>query len=246
MRLEPRTVPQGRQVSRAADAIWHPSPNFGERRDGLRPTLIVLHYTAMQTAREALDRLCDPEHEVSAHYLISERGDLWQLVDESRRAWHAGAGSWAGAADINSRSIGIELANDGQSPFAAPMMDRLEALLLCVMERWKIPATGVIGHSDMAPDRKTDPGPRFDWRRLARQGLAIAPQPDAPAPEEDADRFRADAMRFGYPDMTVETILPAFRARFRPGALGPLDRIDMQLVSHLADQHAVDRSAALA
>lgn len=151
---------------------WHPSPNFGTRRDGLLPELIVIHYTAMSSASAALERLCDPEAEVSAHYLIEADGTLWQLVEEAERAWHAGAGNWLGRDDINSRSIGIELDNRGTHPFAEPQMATLEQLLPGIMSRWDIQPEGVIGHSDSAPGRKIDPGPRFDWLRLERQGLA--------------------------------------------------------------------------
>src|SRR6188472_1452321 len=146
------------------------SPNFGPRRDGLLPDMIVLHYTAMLTAEAALARLCDPAAEVSAHYLVAEDGRVWRLVDEHARAWHAGAGSWRGQGDVNSRSIGIELANPGPladfPPFPEPQMAALEALLDGVMARWRIPAAGVVAHSDIAPGRKADPGPKFDWRRL--------------------------------------------------------------------------------
>jgi N-acetylmuramoyl-L-alanine amidase len=138
--------------------------------------MVVLHYTAMKTAQAALDRLCDPKAEVSAHYLISETGQVWQLVPEHKRAWHAGAGQWGDVSDVNSRSIGIELANPGDCPFPEPQMAALEVLLADVLARWGIPPKAVIGHSDMAPDRKQDPGHRFDWQRLARQGLSIWPQ----------------------------------------------------------------------
>lgn len=135
---------------------------------------MVIHYTVLTPAQAALERLCDPVHEVSAHYVIGEGGELWQLVAEERRAWHAGAGSWQGKDDINSRSIGIELVNDGASDFAAPQMTCLEQLLADIFTRWPIGPDGVIGHEDMAPGRKFDPGPRFDWARLARLGLASA------------------------------------------------------------------------
>ncbi len=118
--------------------IWHPSPNFKPRRDGLRPELIVIHYTAMNSAQAALERLCDPVAEVSAHYLIGADGTLWQMVGEQDRAWHAGAGEWAGRADVNSRSIGIELDNRGDHPFGAAQMDVLETLLARIMADWHI------------------------------------------------------------------------------------------------------------
>jgi N-acetylmuramoyl-L-alanine amidase len=137
--------------------------------------MVVLHYTAMDTAKAALDRLCDPKVEVSAHYLIGEDGQVWHLVDEAKRAWHAGAGQWGSVTDVNSRSIGSELANPGNCPFSEPQMAALETLLAGILQRWDIPPERVIGHSDMAPDRKQDPGARFDWQRLARQGLSVWP-----------------------------------------------------------------------
>ena len=158
--------------------IHHPSPNAGPRRDGLRPELVVLHFTEMASAEAALARLCDPSAEVSAHYLIGRDGRLWHLVDEEMRAWHAGAGAWRGRGDVNSRSIGIELDNDGRSPFTQPLMARLERLLPGILTRWAIPARGVIAHSDMAPDRKVDPGARFDWQRLARAGVGRWVEPE--------------------------------------------------------------------
>ncbi len=168
------------------------SPNHGARRGGARPELIVLHYTDMPSAEAALDRLTDPDSGVSAHYLISRCGRLWQLVDDDRRAWHAGAGAWGGRQDVNSRSLGIELDNDGASPFGAALMDALEGVLATLMARHGIAPRGVIAHADLAPVRKADPGPRFDWRRLARQGLAIWPGA-GPAPamafEDALDRI---------------------------------------------------------
>jgi N-acetylmuramoyl-L-alanine amidase len=210
------------------DILARPSPNCAERRGGLRPSLVVLHYTAMASAEAALDRLCNPEAEVSAHWLIGEGGEVFALVPEELRAWHAGAGSWGGAGDVNSRSIGIELQNDGRSPFPERQMAALERLLRGVMDRWGIAPRGVIAHSDMAPDRKADPGPRFDWRRLARAGLAVWPEP---APPGD---FAADLGAFGYPEVAEDLLLAAFRLRFRPWALGPVDAADRALAAGLA------------
>lgn len=208
-------------------AVWHASPNFGARRDGLTPSLIVLHYTAMADAGVALARLCDPGAEVSAHYLIGADGQVWQMVSEDMRAWHAGAGEWAGQGDINSRSIGIELDNRGDHPFAAPQMRALEQILPDIMARWNIPAAGVIGHSDMAPGRKCDPGPRFDWARLALQGLGAGARP-GPSVGPDLDRFRVDARNAGYTaPVSDEVLLGAVRLRFRPWGRGALAGEDM-------------------
>ncbi|MDE4098789.1 N-acetylmuramoyl-L-alanine amidase [Phaeobacter gallaeciensis] len=217
-----------------AGVIWHPSPNFGPRRDGLIPQFVVLHYTAMETAEAALQRLCDPAAEVSAHYLIGQDGTLWQMVEEAQRAWHAGAGEWCGLEDLNSRSIGIELDNRGDHPFSEPQMTRLERLLGDILRRWEIASEGVIGHSDMAPGRKCDPGARFDWARLARQGLARqVAQADGQGqsllqPESaDMARFRAYARDVGYTaPVEDETLLAAVRLRYRPQARGPLCAAD--------------------
>jgi len=221
------------------------SPNFGPRRDGLRPELVVLHYTAMESCAAAERALCDPAREVSAHYLISETGEVRALVDEEMRAWHAGAGSWGGAGDVNSRSVGIELSNTGFAPFAARQIDALEGLLPGILARWSIPPEGVIAHSDMAPGRKSDPGPRFDWLRLARQGLSVWPEATcaegAPAPEKQ--RFRDAALRFGYPDVADDLLLQAMRLRFRPLVEGPLDRRDMAIIADLAARFGVDQSS---
>ncbi len=211
------------------------SPNHGPRRDGLRPDLVVLHYTAMRDAASAERALCDPSRDVSCHWLIARDGCVTALVDEERRAWHAGAGSWRGRGDVNSRSIGIELDNDGASPFAAPLMDALERLLADILARWGIPVSGVIAHSDMAPGRKRDPGPRFDWRRLARRGLAVWPEPVEPRRAgPDMAVFRADAMAFGYPDVADDLLLETVRLRFRPNARGPLDATDCAIAAALA------------
>ncbi len=215
-----------------------PSPNFGERRGGVRPSLIVIHYTAMESCAAARARLCDPVAEVSAHWLLSETGEVEALVEEPMRAWHAGAGAWAGISDVNSHSIGIELANRGNHPFPEPQMMALEALLRGIMARWDIPAHRVIGHSDMAPGRKSDPGRRFDWRRLALRGLSVWPLPvDGGGRVED---FMRDAQAFGYADLDADLIVQAFRLRFRPMALGPLDAVDAGLMATLAQRFAVD------
>ncbi len=196
----------------------------------------MIHYTAMPTCAEARARLCDPAAEVSAHWLIAEDGTCDQLVDEARRAWHAGAGAWGGITDVNSHSIGIELANPGDAPFPEPQMAALERLLAAIMARWAIRPEGIIGHSDMAPERKRDPGPRFNWQRLALGGFAVWPQGEG---DHRAD-FRTSARAIGYPDAAPEAVLTAFRMRFRPGALGPEDDIDRAMADELAKRFPVN------
>jgi N-acetylmuramoyl-L-alanine amidase len=221
------------------------SPNCGERRGGARPDLIVIHYTAMTSVAEARARLCDPAFEVSAHWLISEQGGAEQLVDEAMRAWHAGAGAWGAVSDVNSRSIGIELANTGAAPFPEAQMVALEGVLAGIMGRWGMGPERVIAHSDMAPARKSDPGPRFDWRRLARAGLSV--WPSVAAGGRSGGRpvaFRDHARRFGYPDVEEGLILQAFRLRFRPWAEGPADALDAAMAEDLARRFPVDGGGA--
>lgn len=186
----------------------------------------------MDSAQAALDRLCDPQFEVSAHYLIGRDGTLWQLVDEDRRAWHAGAGSWRGRGDVNSRSIGIELDNTGRHPFPEPQMAVLEGLLAGICGRWDIPPDGVIGHSDMAPGRKSDPGARFDWARLDRAGLT---RPPRAVSRGTCRSFRDLAIAAGYPaDAPDDALLDAVRHRLRPFATGPLEPADLSALSPAA------------
>ncbi|MDW4499604.1 N-acetylmuramoyl-L-alanine amidase [Sulfitobacter sp. D35] len=215
----------------------HLSPNRGARRNGLTPSLVVLHYTAMASAEAAVERLCDPRWEVSAHYLVARDGRITRMVPEAERAWHAGAGEWMGQDDINSRSIGIELDNDGVAPFSAPLMDALERLLADILSRHGIAPQGVIGHSDMAPGRKHDPGPRFDWVRLARQGLAgntDAPAQNAEDGVADVDAFRRAVHAIGYTaQVPDEVLLEAVRLRFAPWRRGPLSRADFDLSHNL-------------
>lgn len=195
----------------------------------------------MQSAKAALATLCNPDTEVSAHYLIAEDGEVLSLVPEDLRAWHAGAGCWGNVADVNSRSIGIELANPGNCPFAAAQMDALEDLLAGIRARWQIRPERIIGHSDMAPGRKIDPGPRFDWRRLALGGFSVWPEQAS----SDVAGFAAHMASFGYtatddPDLLLKT----FRLRFRPRAKGPLDTIDAGMIADLARHFPVDVNAA--
>ena len=217
----------------------YPSPNFTPRRNGQRPNLVVLHFTEMPSADAALERLSSPQAEVSAHYLIARDGTVWQLVDEEQRAWHAGAGQWQGLDDVNSRSIGIELDNDGHSPFSARMMASLEIVLKDILARWDIPPVGVIAHSDMAPSRKIDPGRRFDWERLARLGLAIWPKTQGNPQQSLATSLDA----IGYPDPHDAQSLRAFRLRFNPGASGPETALDRAIADAVAVECQTNRSA---
>jgi N-acetylmuramoyl-L-alanine amidase len=206
--------------------------------------MVVLHYTAMTSASAARDTLCNPANEVSAHYLIAEDGEVMSLVPEDMRAWHAGAGRWGAVTDVNSHSIGIEIANDGLSPFAAPQMDALSALLDGIKARWAIRPERVIGHSDMAPGRKIDPGGRFDWRRLALLGHAVWPQNVTP---QDVAQFVPQMRAFGYTASDdPELLLSVFRLRFRPWATGPLDETDAGMITDLANRFPVDVNAAWA
>lgn len=220
------------------------SPNSGPRRLGQDPDMVVLHHTAMQSAEAAIARLCDPAFEVSAHYVIAENGAVTRLVPEDLRAWHAGAGQWGKVVDVNSHSIGIELANAGPlvdfPPFAAAQMDALEVLLAGIMARHNIRAERVIAHSDMAPGRKADPGAKFDWQRLANAGLSIWPEAKG---DPDVD-FLTSAKAFGYPD-TPDT-LAAFRLRFCPSATGPESAMDRAIIDALAKRWPVDASLGTA
>ena len=165
--------------------------------------------------------------EVSAHYLISGQGDVTQMVPEHLRAWHAGAGEWDGQDDINSRSIGIELDNRGNHPFSEPQMVALEALLHGIHSRWAI--TYTIGHSDMAPGRKFDPGPHFDWARLERLGLAVRISENVPQIlDEKAFRYAAQKGGFTAP-ASLEALLHTTRLRCAPWRKGPLQPEDFAL-----------------
>ncbi len=177
--------------------------------------MLVIHYTGMQSARAALERLCDPAAEVSAHYLIDEGGDVFALVDEENRAWHAGLSSWRGEVNVNSRSIGIELVNPGHEfgyrPYPSAQMAALADLAQGILARWPIPARNVVGHSDVAPRRKQDPGELFDWSWLAQRGIGLWPE-RGPAAGEAA----ALLAEYGYDIADPEAALMAFQRHFRP------------------------------
>ncbi|GJE09238.1 MULTISPECIES: N-acetylmuramoyl-L-alanine amidase [Methylobacterium] len=151
-----------------------PSPNHGARRAG-PVDMMILHYTGMESGASALARLRDPLSEVSAHYLVFEDGGIVQMVPEARRAWHAGAGAWKGEADVNSRSIGIEIVHPGHAgglpPYPEAQVAAVTALARDILGRWPIPPARVLAHSDVAPERKEDPGETFPWARLAAAGV---------------------------------------------------------------------------
>src|SRR5665213_2983903 len=142
---------------------------------------LVLHYTGMRSAAAALDRLCDPAARVSSHYVVEEDGTVWRLVPDDRRAWHAGVSYWEGGRELNYVSLGVEIVNPGHEwgyrPFPEAQMAAVEALCRELVARHRIPAHRVVGHSDIAPERKADPGELFDWPRLARAGIGIWPEP---------------------------------------------------------------------
>jgi len=159
------------------DIVSRPSPNFNDRRGGKTPTILVQHYTGMQSAEAALERLCDRDAGVSSHYLIDEAGVIYQLVEEEKRAWHAGVGYWRGEEDLNSASIGIEIVNPGHEfgyqPFPEVQIQSVIHLSKAIVERHSIQPVNVIGHSDLAPSRKQDPGELFPWERLAGEGVGL-------------------------------------------------------------------------
>ena len=219
-----------------------PSPNHGERRGGGAPDMIVLHYTGMESAAAALARLCEPAAEVSAHYFVHEDGRIIQLVAEARRAWHAGESVWAGDADVNSRSIGIEIVNPGHEfgypDFPDKQIEAVIALCRDIIARHSIRADRVLAHSDVAPLRKQDPGEKFPWPRLHRAGVghwvkpaAIAKGP-ALAPGERGEAvasLQSMLARYGYGiavtgdyDEATAAVVAAFQRHFRPARV---DRI---------------------
>jgi N-acetylmuramoyl-L-alanine amidase len=167
------------------------SPNHEPRRGVTRPDILLLHYTGMKTTQAALERLCDPEPRVSSHYLVFEDGRVVQLVPEARRAYHAGESSWEGATDINSRSVGIEIGNQGHDfgcpPFPDAQIQRVIALCRDIVARWPIAPSRVLAHSDVAPSRKRDPGEAFPWARLAAAGVGVFVEP-APIERDPALR----------------------------------------------------------
>ena len=210
-----------------------PSPNFDARQGP--PDMIVLHYTGMQTGESALARLRDPEAKVSSHYLVEEDGRVFTLVAEERRAWHAGVSSWKGQKDINARSVGIEIVNPGHEfgyrPFPEAQIVAVIELVTEIRTRWTIDDASIVGHSDVAPDRKQDPGELFPWKRLADAGHGLwADAPAAPGlplgeGAEGAAVFALQAgfTRLGYDcapsgrfDAHTTAVVTAFQRHWRP------------------------------
>lgn len=220
--------------------LERPSPNHNERPGGRAPDMLVLHYTGMTTAAAALDRLCDPAAQVSAHYTVDEDGAVFAHVPESRRAWHAGVARWQGETDVNGASIGIEIVNPGHElgyrPFPEAQMQAVAALSREIVDRYRIRPLRVVGHSDVAPERKTDPGELFDWPMLAAGGVGYWPDAAAvrarieTAGAADLQALGRNLGRIGYcwpaarepskaEERTQAAVLAAFQRHFRPASV---------------------------
>jgi len=217
-----------------------PSPNHEPRADGLAVDMLVVHYTGMTSAEAALERLCDPAAKVSAHFLIDEDGAVHRLVAEDRRAWHAGVSAWRGETDVNRRSIGIELVNPGHEygyrPFPQAQMGAFRALAAEILSRHPIPARNVVGHSDVAPARKSDPGEFFDWRGLAADGIGLWPE-EADMLELDASHLSALLADIGYDTQDLVATVRAFQRHYRPERAN--GRIDPETARLIAGLHAL-------
>ena len=210
------------------ELVERPSPNFDPRPEGAPIDILVLHYTGMRTAGEALARLCDPEAKVSAHYTVDEEGQIYRHVDESKRARHAGVSWWAGERDVNSRSIGIEIVNPGHEfgyvPFPDTQIAAVIGLAHDILARHPIPPHRVVGHSDVAPARKMDPGELFPWAYLAQNGIGLYPsdiQVADSVTHASESSFASMLASYGYgvsPDIDIPlaTVVTAFQRHFRP------------------------------
>ncbi len=224
-----------------------PSPNWDDRM--LPIEMVVLHYTEMKPAEAALERMCDPEAKVSAHYMITEEGEVIRLVKESKRAWHAGLSYWRGHKDVNSASIGIELDHPGHAlgyrEFSNAQFEALVPLLNSIVKRHNIPRANVVGHSDVAPARKIDPGELFPWDRLAEYRLCL-PRPEKLElgdPFDNDGAFYLALERFGYDITDGHKAVEAFQRRWRP------ERIDGEIdgeIRAILFQLLLDRDRGLA
>jgi N-acetylmuramoyl-L-alanine amidase len=207
------------------DFVAAPSPNFDARPKNTPIDILVLHYTGMQTGAAALARLCDPEARVSAHYTVDEDGTVYSHVPEEARAWHAGISYWAGTRDINARSIGIEIVNPGHEfgyrAFPGAQVIAVLHLAREIVARHAIPPERVLGHSDVAPGRKSDPGELFPWGALALEGVGLWPQTRKhrlTVPFEDGLRAFGYGLRPGV-DVAAEDAIMAFQRHFRPAKI---------------------------
>ena len=235
-----------------AEIVERPSPNHDARAKGQTVDILLLHYTGMKSAEAALARLRDPAAKVSAHYCIDEDGTVSRLVDEARRAWHAGVSCWAGEGNVNGRSIGIELVNPGHEfgyrPFPAPQMAALIDLAHDTLARHPIAPWRVLGHSDVAPTRKQDPGELFDWAALAAAGIGLwLAAAEALDPVPSVAEFQAMLARYGYCvprhgrlDDETRTVVTAFQRHFRPEAVtGEIDGETAARLESLLDSPSV-------
>lgn len=220
--------------------IERPSPNHDERP--MAPDMLVLHYTGMKTAEEALARLCDPAARVSAHYTIDCDGSVYAHVPENRRAWHAGVSYWAGETNVNARSIGIELINPGHEfgygPFPVSQIEALIDLASDILKRHAITPARVVGHSDVAPARKTDPGELFPWAQLADFGIGLWPARSAKALRLPVETALAE-IGYGVPpavEVPLETVIAAFQRRFVPKSI--TGSADPETARRIAAVHA--------
>lgn len=230
-----------------------PSPNFDERK--LPISILVLHYTGMETGQAAIDRLCDPDAKVSAHYVVEEDGNIIQMVEEKDRAWHAGVSSWNGLSDINSASIGIEIVNGGHDyglpDFPQEQIGAVLWLSQDIIKRHNIEARNVVGHSDVAPGRKIDPGEKFPWHLLASEGIGLWPQnivEDQRILFETGDRDRGISAaqmglaNIGYGvevtgvmDENMIALIEAFQRRYRPSNIdGKIDVQTLDMIGKLS------------
>ncbi len=204
--------------SDAVPVAPQPTSNHGPRPEGAVVDMLVLHYTGMKSLDDALERMRDPDWSVSAHYVVDENGAVLGMVEETRRAWHAGVSSWRGETDVNSRSIGIELVNPGHEfgyrPFPEAQMASLVPLCRDILARHPIPARNVVGHSDVAPARKRDPGELFDWKRLAGEGIGLWPEPG-----DGGGKLSEILAEIGYDVSDEAAAVRAFQRRYRPGNL---------------------------
>lgn len=214
-------------------AHWVESPNHDIRR----PVVIVLHFTNQRSVKQSLEtlRTANSGGPVSAHYLIGEDDDIYQLVADEQRAWHAGPGRWGTITDLNSASIGIELDNNGDAPFAAAQIDSLLRLLGDLTTRLRIPRVQIIGHEDLAPGRKDDPGPLFPWKRLADAGYGLWPQGPLVDPPLGFDPWMALGL-VGYPLDDRKATVRSFHHHFRGMDGDTLDADDMRVLYALAKQ----------